>query len=129
MLTTQFSKLMIHGYIIAESIKPGSSLEGFPMTLTRVSRNVQDNATSDQPRVWTLIEFETTELPDRLADALAAVLEDTPISWYSHFTEGNEVFVAFPKRVFRYRRGDPLGRRMAQDYGQSKGVPQLDWKE
>ena len=120
---------MIHGYIIAESIKPGSSLEGIPMTVTRISRNVQENATTDQPRVWTLIEFETPEPADRLADALAAVLEDSPISWYSHFAEGNEVFVAFPKRVFRYHRGDPLGRKKAQDYGQSKGVPQLDWNE
>jgi hypothetical protein len=121
---------MIQAYIIAESMKPGSSLEGISMTLTRISRALSGNASADQPRAWTFIEFETMESPDRLADALAAVLDDNPSRWYAHFVARDEMFVAFPKRVFRYQLGDATGRRKAQDYGRSIGIPasQLDWE-
>ena len=37
------------GYVIAESIRPGSQLEGHAFTLTRIERYSVDNATSDQP--------------------------------------------------------------------------------
>jgi len=120
---------MIRGYVIAESIRPGSTLKGIPMTLTKVSRKAQLNASADQPRIWTLIEFETTAKAARLANALAALLDDKPSVWYSDFNDGDEKFVVFPKRVFRYRRGDALARRKAQSYAQSLGVPQLDWME
>jgi hypothetical protein len=121
---------MIRGTLIAESIKPGSSLKGIPIGVTEISRNIARNASADQPRIWTLIKFETTEKAERLADALAEVLDDKPSVWYCDFTDGDERFVVYPKRVFRYRRGDALGRREAWGYGQSLGVPpsQLDWE-
>jgi hypothetical protein len=121
---------MIRGYLIAESIKPGSSLEGIPMTLTKIVRRRQKNASTDQPSIWTTIDFETAASAEHLADALAAVLDDAPSVWYSDFTSGEERFVVYPKRVFRYRRDDALGRREAWSYGQSLGVPpsQLDWE-
>jgi len=122
---------MIRGTLITESIRPGSSLKGIPLTLTEISRDVAANATPDQPPIWTGIEFESTEDPTRLSDALAAVLDDKPFVWYCNFTAGDEVFVVYPKRAFRYRRGDAQQRREAQDYGRSRGVPpsQLDWTE
>ena len=122
---------MSRGTLIAESIKPGRSLEGIPLTLTKISRDVATNASVDQPNVWTVIDFETTDRPERLAEALAAVLDDKPFVWYCNFTSGDEVFIVYPNRVFRYRRGDALRRREAQGYGQSMGVPssQLDWSE
>ena len=39
------------GYIIAESIRPGSKLKGFAFTLTSIERYPVDNATDDQPTV------------------------------------------------------------------------------
>jgi hypothetical protein len=65
------------GYVIAESIRPGSRLEGFPFTLTRIERSTVDTATGDQPSAWTMIQFEfPTEEAERLATALAAVLDE-----------------------------------------------------
>jgi hypothetical protein len=122
---------MSHGTLIAESIKPGRSLEGIPLTLTKITRDVATNASADQPSIWTGIDFETAVGPERLADALAAVLDDKPSVWYCNFIDGDDVFIVYPNRVFRYRRGDASGRRVAQDYGRTLGVPssQLDWTE
>ena len=49
--------------------------------------------------------------------------------WYVDFRSDTEVFVAFAGRVFRYARGDQVGRAEAQAHGRSAGVPnsQLDW--
>ena len=37
------------GYVIAESIRPGSQLEGNAFTLNRIKRYKVDNPTDDQP--------------------------------------------------------------------------------
>jgi hypothetical protein len=122
---------MSRGTLIAESIKPGSSLEGVHLTLIKIACDIASNASKVQPRIWTAIEFETTVRPELLAEKLSAVLGDSPVVWYCNFTEGDEVFVVYPKKIFRYRRGDALVRREAQEYGRSRGVPpsQLDWTE
>jgi hypothetical protein len=122
---------MIRGTLIAESIRPGSSLKGVRLTVTEISRGFAAHASPEQPRIWAGIEFESTEDPERLSDALAAILEDQPVVWYCNFTAGDEVFVVYPSKAFRYRRGDAVRRREAQDYGRSRGVPpsQLDWTE
>jgi hypothetical protein len=122
---------MSRGTLIAESIKPGSSLEGISFRVTRITRDVASRATAAQTGIWTGIDFESTEPPERLAAALSAVLDDRPSVWHCNFTEGDEVFIVYPNRIFRYRRGDASGRREAQDYGRSAGVPpsQLDWSE
>jgi hypothetical protein len=112
-------------------MRPGTRLEGLPLTLTKIERYPVRDASPDQPSVWTTVEFE---FPDdeagRLADALAAVLEERG-GWYSHFNVGGETFVSFAGRVFRYRSGDAAGRAEAEEYGRSVGVPesQLDWDE
>jgi hypothetical protein len=131
MLSTRLSNWMIRGTLIAESIRPGSSLKGIPLTLTEISRDFATNASPDQPQIWTGIEFESTGDPTHLSDALAAVLDDKPFVWYCNFTAEDEVSIVYPKKVFRYRRGDAQRRREAQDYGRTQGVPtsQLDWTE
>ncbi len=50
--------------------------------------------------------------------------------WYTDFTRGDETFVIFAGRVFRYRRGDEAGRERARAHGRAVGVPvrQLDWE-
>ena len=91
------------GYVIAESIRPGSRLEGFPFTLTRIERSTVDTATGDQPSAWTMIQFEfPTEEAERLATALAAVLDEP--GWYTNFDVDGDKVVIFPRRVMRYRR-------------------------
>jgi hypothetical protein len=96
---------MARGYVLGESMRPGSRLEGLPLTLTKIERYTVHNAAPEQPSVWTAVEFQFPgEEAGRLADALAEVLEEKG-GWYSHFN--------------------------AEDYGRSVGVPepQLDWDE
>jgi hypothetical protein len=116
------------GYIIAESIRPGSRLEGFALTLTRVERYSVDTATDDQPAAWTMIHFEFPEdQAGSVADALADVL-DKP-GWYTNFDTDEDEIVIFPGRVFRYPRGDQGSRAEAEAYARTVGIPatQLDW--
>ena len=120
---------MIRAYIICESMRPGTALTDLGATLVKVERNVQGNATSEQPKVWTVVTFDTPLAPDRLAARFSEILDDDPCVWYTHFRVGGELFVVFPHRIFRYRVGDKVERAHAQDYARSKGVPQIDWDE
>jgi hypothetical protein len=119
------------GYVLVESMRLGSGLEGLPLTLTKIERYPVRNATPEQPSVWTTVEFQfPEEEAGRLADALADGLEEKG-GWYSHFNVNGETFVVYAGRVFRYPSGDKAGRAEAEDYGRSVGVPeqQLDWDE
>jgi hypothetical protein len=116
------------GAIIMESLRVGTSLEAFPLITRRLSRYAVKTASADQPPVWTEFVFEVAdEHAVELADALAEVL-DQP-GWYADFHNDEEIFVIFPGRVFRYRRGDQLARAEAQEHGRTLRVPepQLDW--
>lgn len=119
----------IRTYLIAESIKPGATLEGLRLTVIRISRRPQGNAAADQPKVWTLIEFEAEEPPDHIATELSKVL-DSP-GWYTDFAWNDQKFVIFPNRVFRYPRGDRNRHKEAAEYARSVGVPpqQADWED
>jgi hypothetical protein len=122
---------MALGYVLVESMRPGSRLEGLPLTLTKIERYPVRNPTPEQASVWTTVEFQfPEEEAGRLADALAEVLEEKG-GWYSHFNVNGETFVVYAGRVFRYPSGDKAGRAEAEDYGRSVGVPerQLDWDE
>ena len=116
------------GYVIAESIRPGSWLEGFPFTPTRIERHMVDSASGDQPSAWTMIHFAfPTDEAERLATALAAVLDEP--GWYTNFDVDGDKVVIFPRRVMRYRREDQAARAEAEAYARSLGIPdaQLDW--
>jgi hypothetical protein len=64
------------GYIIAEPIQPGSQVEGFAFTLTKIMQYTVDNATNDQPAAWTMNHFEFPEDQSAsVANALADVLD------------------------------------------------------
>ena len=120
---------MVSGYVIAESMRTGSRLEGIPLNLTRIERHAVGSATPEQPPVLTMIEFEFAESDaERVATALAEVLEENG-GWYSDFLLGDEKLVIFAERVFRYSRDDRDARIEAQAYGRKRGVPdaQLDW--
>lgn len=122
---------MASGYIILESMRPGSRLEGLPFTLRKIERWLpRPDATPDQPAVWATVEFDfPDEDAERIAIAFSEVLAEAG-GWYTDFSVGGETFVVFANRIFRYPTGDQAARAEAQAYGRSVGVPetQLDWK-
>ena len=121
---------MIEGTLIAESLRVGTDLEDLKLTVRKISRRRQDDATPGQPEIWTLLEFEADEADaGHLAQALASALEDQPEAWYADFRSPAETFVVFPGRIFRYPRGDHAGRAEAEAHGRQLAVPesQLDW--
>jgi hypothetical protein len=121
---------MIRGTILAESLKPGTVLDGHGMRVIRWSRYEVSDAAAYQPRVWTAIEFEAPAASGAaLADQLAADLLSP--GWYVNWNSRDEATIVFPGQVFRYPRGDTAGRRAAQEHGRRCGVPepQLDWTD
>jgi hypothetical protein len=114
------------GVLILESLKVGTVLDGIPLTVTKVSRLAVGGTSADQPKVWSLLEF-AVERGEELAEVLAGVL-DGP-GWYADFHDEHEIFVIFPGRVFRYRRGDDASREEAKEFGRGLAIPeaQLDW--
>lgn len=121
---------MLEGVLIAESLRIGAQLTGIPLQITKLTRIEMTSVADDQPRLWTLLDF-TAEEPEaqRLADQLASCLSTG--SWYIGFHTETDTYVIFASKVFRYPRGQVEGRREAQNYGRSAGVPeqQLDWQD
>lgn len=119
------------GCLIAESLRVRGVIDGFRLTVTKVSRMDVGNVTAGQPRTWTFIDFEAA---DEDAERLASVLEHALLGsggWYCDFRSNTETFVVFANRSFRYQRGNTAGRSVAADYARSAGVPeeQIDWPE
>lgn len=65
----------MRGLILAESLRPGTVLQGDGMQIIRWSRYEVTGVPAYQPEVWTAIEFEAPERSaPALADQLAAAL-------------------------------------------------------
>jgi hypothetical protein len=120
---------MLKGVVIAESLPPGAKLEGVPLTVTGLYRVAVTDATKDQPPVWTIIYFEARDQDaDTLTERFAAQLGSP--GWYLDFHSETEVFVVFPDKVFRYRRGDGAARAEAVAHARRAGVPDTQlWGE
>ena len=119
---------MLAGVLIAESLRPGATLDGLSIIVRRIRRVSQPDATADQASTWTLIDFDLAEADaEAFAEILAAAL-DTP-GWYADFRSETETVVVFPNQVFRYARGDSAARAEAAAFGRALGIPesQLDW--
>jgi hypothetical protein len=118
------------GTLILESLRVGTELSGIPLVVRKISRYDVSTATTDQPPVWSVLEFGVEDSQtDSLAKDLSAAL-DSP-GWYGDFHNDREIFVVFPGRVFRYRRGDAAARAEAQAFGRGLRIPepQLDWTD
>ena len=122
---------MFDGTLISESLRVGTVLEGFPLSVRRITR--EDAVLSPQqivaglPSRWTVFDFEVEDqYAGHLADTLAESLDP---GWYANFQSKDEMLVIFSNRIFRYPRGDEAARKTAQTYGRSLGIPepQLDW--
>lgn len=122
---------MISGILLAESLRPGTSLDDVPLRVRRIHRERITTAVGSQPDCWTFLDFEADDSDaDPLARALAERLESEN-GWYTDFRTATDTYVVFSGRVFRYPRGDAAGRGEATGYGRRVGVPeaQLDWPE
>jgi hypothetical protein len=122
---------MANGALIGESLRVGASLNAVVLTVDKISRIAAGDEETDQPRLWTFIEFE---VPDEKAAALAGALSgilEPEHGWYCDFRTHDQTYVVFAERIFAYPRGDRLGRAEAATYARSVGVPesQLDWPE
>ena len=123
--------MVIEGVLIAESLRTGTRLEEVALTVRAIARADDGDTDAGQPLTWTFIEFEAPlEEAERLAAALSRSL-DQRLGWYCDFRSPTETFVVFAERVFRYPRGDAVGRSEAKAHARSVGVPesQLDWPE
>ncbi|MEX1655293.1 hypothetical protein ABZ960_19265 [Streptomyces pseudovenezuelae] len=124
-------ELVLEGVLIAESLRVGAELVDVPLQVTKIVRLEVDSAAAEQPQQWTLLDFAAEEGDaERLAEQLSACLAPTG-GWYVNYNTMAEAFVVFADKVFRYPRGQVEGRRRAQDYARSVGIPepQLDWKD
>lgn len=121
---------MIRGAVIAESLKPGTTISGVDLRILRLARFEVPGAAEYQPSTWTMVEFEA---PDAVSDPLAQLMADALAGpgWYADWKTEEEITMVFPGKVFRYRRGDAERRATAQAHGRLAGVPeaQLDWAE
>ena len=121
---------MLTGVVIAESLHTDAQLDGKVINIARVTRVAVEDAGNGQPPVWTLLEFEADEAhTESLAEQLAAALDATG-ACYVDFHSADQSFIVFAGNVVRYRRGEADGRREAERYARSIGVPdsQLDWR-
>src|SRR6266568_410383 len=123
--------MVITGVLIAESLRTGAHIEGVTLSVRRIMRGEDGDTAAGQPLTWTFIEFDAPlEEAEALATALSRAI-DKRLGWYCDFRSPTETFVVFAERVFRYPRGDTVGRSDAETYARSVGVPasQLDWPE
>jgi hypothetical protein len=119
---------MLQGALIAESIRPGTSLDDLNLIVRQITRHAPDGTTDEQPPIWTDIYFEVDEKDaGDLAQKLADVLDAR--GRYADFRSDTETIVVYRGKIFRYPRGDAAGRADAVVHGRAQGVPdhQLDW--
>lgn len=119
--------MSLRGLLLKESLVDDSALDLVQVISTELSR-IED-AVPPQPRWWTIVRFEADARGgDEILQRFSAALNS---GWYLHCWTDSHIFVAFPGRVFKYRRGDQTGRDEAIAYGLSVGIPrhQLDWEQ
>jgi hypothetical protein len=122
---------MAEGTLIAESLRLDAPLRGLRFEVTEIRRQSFDGLPAGQPDTWTFVEFQVDDdLAPHLAMTLADVLDDAG-GWYCDLRTATDTFVVFPRRVFRYPRGDAEQRAVAERHARSIGIPeaQLDWPE
>ena len=119
---------MLNGLILKESLEETSVLDSLRVTRTETWQ--ASNAAAYQPNTWTALSFEADERQaDTLAEALSRSLK--PQGWYINASTATDVYVIFPNKVYKYRKGDSVQREEAKRYGLTVGIPesQLDWSE
>lgn len=119
---------MLKGLLLKESLTDLRILDALHITQTEIW-NVE-NAAPGQAPIWTAMRFEADDdQADAQAEGLSQVLK--PKGWYIDASLGDLIYIIFPKKVFKYVKGDKDQRAAAQAYGRLCDIPedQLDWGE
>jgi len=119
---------MLKGLILKESLEDARVLA--LVHITRTESWHVNNAAQNQPATWTALSFEADEdQADSLTGQLSRSLNAQ--GWYVNASTTTHVYVIFPGKVFKYRKGDAARRESAKRYGRSINIPesQLDWSE
>ncbi len=117
----------MNGLLINESLADTSVLEWVHITKTE-SWQVSNTA-EYQPDLWTALSFEVEDhQAELIAEKLSQALKP---QWYINASTVAHVYVIFPNKVFKYRKGNSIQRADVKQYGRSIGIPehQLDWSE
>ena len=85
-----------------------------------------ENHTADQPKYWTATFFHAES--EGFIVELSRSLKD---SWYVDLSDRAHKVLVFRNKVIRYLPGDAAGKRRAEEYCRSIGVPesQIDWND
>jgi hypothetical protein len=116
---------MLTGLLLKESLTDLGVLDRLNITKTETWHVT--NAAEFQPEVWTAVSFEVSDVDaEAVGEELSRALKPR---WYIDARWNEWVFVIFPQRIFKYRRGDQAGKAEAQAYALNSGVPstQVDW--
>jgi len=119
---------VLNGLLLQESLDDLRVLDLLRVTKTETWQ--VGNAAEGQPSVWTALSFEApVDQADAIAEALSGALKAR--GWYINASTDALVYIIFPRKVFRYPKGDAAQRAAAQAYARSIGIPesQLDWGE
>jgi hypothetical protein len=119
---------IVNGLLIKESLADTNVLELVHITKTESWQ--ASNTAEYQPVLWTALSFEAVDhQADTIAKKLSYALK--PQGWYINASTIAHVYVIFPNKVFKYRKGDSIQRAEAKQYGRSIDIPehQLDWSE
>lgn len=117
---------MFAGLLLKESLSDLGVLDR--LTIIKTENWDVPHAAEFQPKVWTAISFEADDAAaDSIAEELSRVLKAP--GWYIDARLAEWVYVIFPRRVFKYRRGEQAGRAQAQEHALASGIPpgQIDW--
>ena len=119
---------MFHGLLIKESFRDQSILNS--LKIIKEETWDIDDASPGQPKVWNVAWFEIAdEVIDQTVEKLSQSLDDG--KWFLEVSSDHLMYIIYKDKVFKYQKGYLAGRKLAEDYGRSLGIPeeQLDWKE
>ena len=119
---------MYHGLLIKESLRDQDILNS--LKITKEESWDIDDASPGQPKVWNVAWFEIVdEVIDEMVEKLCQSLDVG--KWFLEISNEQTMYIIFKEKVFKYQKGYLAGRKQAEDYARSIGIPeqQLAWKE
>ena len=119
---------MYTGVIITESLEDADILKSLATSNVRTIEI--DSPAPDQSSTWTLTDFTVPEQEAELAaNAFASALKFG--TWYIDMHNGDEVYVVFRNKIFKYKKGNEQGKAEIIEHARSLGIPesQLGWGE